>query len=163
MSKSALSGLADIGQLLPSKAELTQYGTAALGGAAGLVGVSYLLPAIQKLPLVSMLPPKATQALVGVAAAAAARQWWSADAAKGLAGAVVGHAIAGFALGFLGQTMALAGLNDFSQSAITMLPGAPGDEELEVGVEDIDPVQQFSGMGEPSVEDIQQLAGTYLS
>ena len=73
MSKSALSGLADIGQLLPSREELTQYGTAALGGAAGLTAVSYLLPAVQKLPIVNMLPPKATQALAGIAAAAAAR------------------------------------------------------------------------------------------
>mgnify|MGYP001573659113 CR=1 FL=1 len=163
MGRSALAGLADIGQLLPSQNELKQYGMAGLGGAAGLTGVSLLLPAVSRLPLINVLPPKAIQAVLGVLAASAARKWWDADVAKGIAGAVIGHAVAGFALQFFNQPLALAGLNGFAGEAITAVPGAPGDEELEVGMEDIDPVQQFMGMGDPSVEDVQQLAGTYLT
>lgn len=162
-----LAALKDIGKLVPTASELKELGWASAGGAAGFVGASFLMGPLSKAPLIGSLPKQVHQVLLGVVGAQIAGRW-NDDFAKGLAGGLVGHALASWAMKFLGGSLDLAGLGDvygyLGGEAITAVPGAPGDEELGGdSMGELEPTQQFRGFGDPSIEEQQQLAGTFLS
>lgn len=104
-------------KIVGGKAELVRDGSAAVGGAAGLLATSYLLPMTDGLPLVGGLDRAYRQLALGVVAgrlAHAAPKLPLVDReafACGVTGAVAGHALASIVAGFLGNTLS-SGLSE---------------------------------------------------
>lgn len=162
MSRSSpnLEGLGILGQLglrkLLSPSALREYGLIAAGGAGGLMATRALEPTLAGLPVIGAAPPWVRAAALGVIGAALLDRV-NVDAAKGFAGAVLGSALDNLAQGLLSG----AGLKGLG---FTVVPGAPGAEELAATnvlvdpdqLAEIEPTQEFAGL-DARIEEVAPL------
>lgn len=141
-------------KLIPGKAEAKSLGYAMAGGAIGTAAAGMVDGVLGKIPGVNALPSWARQALVGLAIGHGLWSFGQQDMAKGAAGAVVGGTIASAVMGLVGGVSGLG---------FTVVPGAPGAEELAQSVSvdpdelaEIEPSQQFGGL-DARVEEVPSI------